>query len=217
MKKLLLLLPMLLLFVGTMVQAADPLPLPTNPPHTIPPFVYHLDPPAADFSIPANTGPAVAVSQIFTDGVLQPPYPWHWETEWRNTNAFPIILPLIFRAPGVVVAGILTLPPGTTAVIEIVFNEVPETGTWKYSMRPMIFNPAFDHDVGVCEDPPPGPIPDYPPEFEERPLEEIEASDHIEVGLGVLTPTVSTWGMIALALLLLAAATLIIRRRRVEA
>ena len=218
MKKLLLVLPLMFLLVGTVAQAADPVPLPTNPPHTQPPFVYHYDPlvPVIDWVIAAGVGPAGAVGGPFADALAAPPAPWHWETEWLNPGAAPLVLNIIWRAPGMApLAGILTVPPLSSAVVEIVFGEIPEVGGWRYTMTPGAGNPLFHHDASVCEADLDNP--GLPPELDVRPVEEIELLDHVETVLASDIPTVSTWGLIILVLLLLTAATFIIRRRRVEA
>jgi hypothetical protein len=223
MRKLLLALPLVLLLAGvSLVQAADPVVLPTLPAHPAPPFVYHLDPvlPVVDWAIAPAVGPAGRVVVPFADALASPAEPWHWETEWVNNGAAPIVMPIIFRGPGAgfPVAGVLTVAPATSVVIEFVFNEAPEVGAWKYGMIPMVGNPAFDHDASVCEKDDHGPPP-LPPELVLDDLAVIEAMDHTEVIIGPENiPTLSTWGLMILLLLLVTAGVFtVVRRRRVEA
>jgi len=216
MKKLLLLLPVMLVFVGTAVRAQDPTPLPTVPPHSQPPFVYHLDPPGADFYFPANAWP-MSFQWNFTDALNSPPNPWHWETEWRNPNPTADTLLVYYNLAGFTQAGQLILPPGGSAVIEWIVFEVPEVGAWTYGTWPPQTgkNRPTYFDVSICEG---ATHPtSLPPEWTDLPTDTVLAHPHYTVTVTAPIPSLSTWGIIVLVLLLLTSAALIIRRRRSEA
>lgn len=108
--------------------------------------------------VPAVGGPcgvfATGELCIFNDGLFSPLFPFHWETEINNPNAFGVNFPVGFFFPGGPILGNLGLAPGALFGIDIhVQDNPPEVGNWFWLASSTLPFP-INIDTSVTEDPP---------------------------------------------------------------
>lgn len=196
--------------------------LPTDGPHTVPPWVWHhdLNPPAGPNDTPLGAGGTTGAIP-FADRMIG--FPWHMEFEIAGGPAGNLAGVLAVTVPGggwafpypALLAGekfTVAFPgPPTHAFNEIVWAEVPERGAWTITYTNLTAA-ALEVDGGISETKDlDGNVP--PTEFDFGEEGPPPCDVLIELELTPI-PAVSEWGMIVMVLLALTAGTVVFARWR---